>query len=172
MAREKVTGFPQVITKGGLTEVHSSREFPLGALAMDTMGNLYRYVQNIAADGIDLDYGKVCYLADTSDWIVTADYTGGSSVSAKVVGVGISAITAGSYGWIQVSGIHEEVWTDGGVSAGEALIGHTADGEADTMAAGEEHLVFGWALATDFAAIGSNKAPQGQDICPAYIQCV
>ncbi len=148
MAREKLTGFPQVAPRGGLTGSTTTRNFALGSLAMDTEGNIYEYVQNNTADAIAIADGT-CVYPTTTVGVVSPDISGGNGVTARVYGVGISAIAAGSYGFIQRSGIHDKVKTDAGVVAGDALIGHTVDGEADTMAAGEEHLVFGFALTAD-----------------------
>ena len=141
--------FPLLIPEGGFTGEFDGTEYSLGQLAMDTAGNLYRFVQVVDLNVAD---GDVVYPASTSQWSVTKDYTGGSAVAAKVCGVACGSITADKYGWIQVSGIHDKVKTDGGVTEGDPLIGHTTDGTSDTMAAGEEHLVFGYALADDTAS--------------------
>ncbi len=149
MTRLAVTGWPQGLHLGAqLEDSHTAAQYTLGLLASDQKGNVFRYVQNILADSIAVADGTCVYFTAT-DGVVTPDFTGGSGVSSKVAGVGIGAIAAGSYGWVQVSGYHDAVLTDGGVAANDALVGHTVDGEADTMAAGEEHLVFGFAMATD-----------------------
>jgi len=144
-----------------LTIVSTTQQFPLGKKVEDQLGNVYRYVQNIAADTLALADGQVVYLADDGEWIVTRDFTGGSAVGGRVVGVAISTVAYGSYGWIQTAGIHDAVYTDGGVAAGDYLVGHSVDGEADTMADGEEEQVFGQALADDTAT--------GQETCPALL---
>ena len=70
-------------------------------------------------------------------------------------GVAIGTITDGSYGWIQVAGVHTAVKTDGGVIAGDALVPHASvDGTADTATSASTVVitaaqVFGYALATD-----------------------
>lgn len=161
MSREKATGFPQLIPEGGFTGSSTSAKFSLGQLAMDTEGNLYRYVKFV--DNAVTD-GDVVYPASTSEWDVSSDYTGGTSKAAKVCGVAVGSVSANSYGWIQISGIHDAVHTDGGVVAGDPLIGHSTDGQADTMAAGEEHLVFGYALEDDSTATPYTAA--------AYIFCL
>lgn len=155
--------FIQVLPEGGLTASHTTAKATLGALHQSDDGNIYRYVQNILADSIAIADGKVVYPTATHG-VVSCDYTGGSGLTAKVVGVGISAIAAGSYGWILVNGYHDAVWTDAGVAASEALVGHTVDGEADTMADGEEELVFGYALAADTTT--------DQHTVPALVNCL
>ena len=161
MSREKATGFPQLIPEGGFTGSSTSPKFSLGQLAMDTAENMYRYVKVV---DLAVGDGDVVYPADTADWEVTKDVSGGSRVAAKVCGVACGTVAADSYGWIQVSGIHNAVKTDGGVVAGDGLIGHTVDGQSDTMAAGEEHLVFGYALSDDTASTPYTS--------PAYIFCL
>lgn len=146
MAREQFTSIPGI----DVTSSSTSKEHDLGTVAWDNAGNAFRYVQNNTADGIAIADGT-CVYPTASEGVVSPDYTGGNGVGALVVGVGVGDIPAGSYGWIQVSGYHDAVNTDGGVVAGDKLIGHTVDGQADTMAAGEEHLVFGVALTDDTA---------------------
>jgi len=108
--------------------------------------------------------GSVLTLASaTSAYTVSGDRSGGSAVSAiKAVGVAVGAIGAGEYGYIMCEGTHPGVYTDGGVAADDPLVPHTVDGEADTMADGEEEQVFGWALADDSGTTES---------CYAYINC-
>lgn len=110
-------------------------------------GKVFKYVKFVDQDVVLAD---VVYPASTDGSSVTTDYTGGSGLSAKVCGVSIQAvdISAAAYGWIQIAGV-VSTSGDGSVAAGEAVIGHSTDGEADTMADGEEELVFGFALAAD-----------------------
>lgn len=113
-------------------------------------GKLYKFVKIVDQD---VAVNEVLYPASTDgvDW--TSDYTGGSGLSAKVgcIALGTVDISVAPYAWVQVcqAGTVGTVRGDGSVAAGEAVIGHTVDGEADTMAAGEEHLVFGFALEAD-----------------------
>ena len=148
-SREKVTGWVQGLGRQAELSVSDTAEqFPIGELCKDQLGNIYRYVQNIAADNIAIADGTCVY--PTLNWgVVSPDFTGGSGLTSKVCGVGIVAIAAGSYGWVQVAGYHDKVKTDAGVAASDPLVGHSVDGEADTMVHGEEHLVFGFALAAD-----------------------
>lgn len=162
--RERITGWPQGLGREAeLTLSDTAAKFPVGILCMDQKGNIYRYVQNIAADSIAIADGT-CVYGTTTPGVVSPDFSGGNGITTNVVGVGISAIAAGSYGWIQVSGYHDAVKTDAGVGAGEFLVGHSVDGEADTMADGEEEQVFGQALAAD-----TGTEPHS---CPAWIKCL
>lgn len=148
---ERITGWVEGLGREAhLTLSDTSAKFNIGELAKDQLGNIYRYVQNIAADSIAIADGT-CVYPTTTIGVVSPDFTGGNGLTGRVVGVGIGAIAAGSFGWVQVSGIHPAVKTDAGVSAGDALVGHTVDGEADTMADGEEEFVFGFALTADTA---------------------
>lgn len=104
----------------------------------------YRYVQ---ANATLVVRNLVSYIVNavlgTNGFKVT-------NTSANVVaaaGIAISAIPANSYGWIQVSGPASCVG-DGAVAFGEAVV-QNGDGTVDTMAAGEEHQVVGFALEDD-----------------------
>lgn len=160
MSREQLTG-PFAGVK--LTSSSTSQQHDLGTVVWDNVGNAFRYVQNVLADGIAVADGTCVY--GTATWgVVSPDFAAGSGITTHVVGVGIAAIAAGSYGWVQVSGYHDKVKTDGGVAAADFLVGHSVDGEADTMADGEEEQVFGQALAADTAT-----EPHS---CAAHIHCL
>ena len=119
----------------------------LGELRADLNGNIYEFVKVV---DLDLVVGDVVYPAAVTGTSVTSDYTGGSGLTIRVKGVAIAAvdISAAPYCWIQRAGVVSTLG-DGSVAAGDPVIGHTTNGAADTMAAGEEHLVFGFALAAD-----------------------
>jgi hypothetical protein len=76
--------------------------------------------------------------------------------SASICGVGIGAITAAYYGWIQVGGYHPAVKTNGDddISAGDWIIYGAADGVVDSSAAGSASAsrAFGVAVADDVNA--------------------
>ena len=74
-----------------------------------------------------------------------------------VAGVGIGAITAASYGWIQLTGYHSVVKTNGDddIAYGDVLIvDSTTDGTCNSVAAGTAptHIVLGVARAADVDA--------------------
>jgi len=157
----------QSISQDALTETwaHSNDYRPrYGETRWDPVANkMYRFARLVDQDGA---VGEVVYPAQATEaldtYSVTTDYTGGSAVSARVTGVllGTVDISEKPGCWIQVPFPGTKcamVRTVAGVAAGEGLIGHTVDGEADTMAAGEEHLVFAFAMA-DATTINSQDA--------------
>ena len=112
-------------------------------------GKKYKWVK--VADAVDLLTGYVLTPASTDGTEYTADIASGSSKAKRGVGIALGAvdISATPYCFVQIAGV-ATVYTDGGVSAGDPVIAQPdVDGQADTMAAGEEHLVFGFALADD-----------------------
>lgn len=112
----------------------------------------YKYV---LVEDAALAKGDVVEYSDASGYEVTNDRSGGASIGRFVAGVAITALTDAQYGWIQVSGIHTAVKTDGAVAKGDRLVPHASvDGRADTEANGStvavtSGQVFGVALATD-----------------------
>lgn len=153
---QNAVGWLSTVGVGGFQANDATAQQQVGVLAMDGLGNVYRYVLINAADAIDCADGQVVYMQSTSTYDVSADQS--AALGARPIGVGIGEITAGQYGWVMVAGIHDAILTDGGVAVGEFLIGHTVDGEVDTMAAGEEHLVIGQALSTDSGSPESTPA--------------
>ena len=117
----------------------------------DSVVKVYRYVQfndGTAAGGAAAAGDVLVFRnTDANGYTVTDDVSDGSQ--AAFAGVAIGALTDTYYGWIQCGGFCSNITTDGGVAAGDPLIPDTVDGTADTMAAGEEHYVFGYALAAD-----------------------
>ncbi len=100
--------------------------------------------------------GDVMVLASSTAWDVTVDRAGGSAIETsgnvqKAVGVMVGTVAINSYGYMLIEGIHSAVSTDGGVAIGESLVAHSVNGEADTMADGEEEQVFATALTADTA---------------------
>jgi hypothetical protein len=122
-------------------------EYGLGTTVETKDGKKYRYVQ--FKDAVTYVAGQVCTPANITWTAVTNDVSGGSSIAATSFGgicVGVPA--QNGYGWVQIAGV-ATVRSDGSVAADEAVVPHSVDGEADTMAAGEEHLAFGRALDAD-----------------------
>ena len=130
----------------GFTRVTTAREYNLGETRFDNTGKKYRYVKFV--DAVTYAVGQVLAPANTAWTNVTNDRSGGSAISTAFGGVCISVPTQNQHGWVQIGGV-ATCTGDGSVAADEAVILHTVDGEADTMAAGEEHLVFGTALEAD-----------------------
>lgn len=132
------------------TVVTSTALYALGIVWHDyTTGKAYRYVEGDAALINDTLTAKEVVTWMDDGWEVTNDYSNGVSNAGQApAGVAISSITEGAFGWIQVSGM-SDVFTDGGVAAGDPLVPHSVDGEADTMGDGEEEQVFAIALEAD-----------------------
>lgn len=124
-----------------------------GQLLFHANGNIYRYVQILEGTAaVAVKAGDVAYYSSTDKTIVNIDL---SDVATNVQAAGIiqAVVTDTYYGWILVSGDYATVNTDGGVAAaGEALVGHSVDGEVDTFADGEEEQVVGVSLAADDAS--------------------
>ncbi len=156
------------IPGSGFTESSTTPTNKLGALATDQNGNIYRYV--LVEDAALAD-GDVVEYSDTSGYEVTKDRAGGSSIGRMVAGVAVGTIADASYGWIMVSGRHDAVKTDGGVTAGDRLVPHaTSDGVADTevnssTATVTSGQVFGVALETDDGTTSAGT-------CAAAIRCL
>jgi predicted RecA/RadA family phage recombinase len=114
---------------------------------------VYKYVQaasdTTVANGTCLGYTDVKGTTASSD---IDDFV----ESANVLGVGIGAITASYYGWVQVKGYHSAVKTnaDDDITAGSWIIYGASDGVCDSSAAGAEpeYVPFGVAVADDVNA--------------------
>ena len=89
-----------------------------------------------------------------------AMYEGTNNISLAdiklVAGIAMGTIEFGKWGVAQIKGPSDFVRTDAGVAVGDALVGDTNDGEADTLAAGAEHLVFGFAQKDDVTITDDN----------------
>ncbi len=141
------------VTRAALTSQSTTAQEQLGKLFFDYgNGKVYKYV---LIEDAAVANGDVVEFSDTTGYEVTNDRSGGSSLGRFVAGVAIGTIADASYGWIQVSGKHSAVKTDGAVAKGDRLVPHaSADGRADTEANGSTVVVtsgqvFGFALATD-----------------------
>lgn len=156
----------KTIHAGALTEVTTSPIEVLGTHRFSEDGlKAYRYVKVVIAA---LLQGEVVYQADLATYDMFNVSNDQSVDSPQVAGVAIVSIPLNSYGWIQTKGYNATVRDDAAVTAKGALIGDSAvDGEADLMAAGEEHLAFAFVLgvSTTFEDDNGNTL----DCCLAYI---
>lgn len=132
-------------------------KYNIGGIYWDPQGRAFRYVR---AEDAALAVGDVtCYAFDGSDidgWEVTNTATSAVDSGLATVnicaGVAVGTVADASYGFVQVSGLCGDVTTDTGVAAGDNLVvdgANTPTGIADTAIAGEEHAIFGLALAAD-----------------------
>lgn len=122
----------------------------------------YRYVQAAAdttvANGTCLAFSDKYKLVATSD-VSDADQN-------QPAGVGIGAITAEYYGWIQFYGYHARVITNGDddISDGDTLILSTTDGTCDSVPSG---------TASTFKPLGVAVSDDvdGFDIVCGFLDC-
>ena len=130
--------FPDKVTDSSTTALNG-----MGVLRFEG-DKIYRYVK--ASDALAAR-NFVSYVANavvgTDDFIVVK----ASATVTAPAGVAVGTIAADSYGWIQIGGAAACVG-DGSVAAGEAVVSN-GDGTLDTMAAGEEHEVIGFAREAD-----------------------
>lgn len=157
----------KTIHTGQVTEVTTVQFEKLGTHRHSVDGlRKYRYIKGVIAA---LLQGEVCYQADLANYDkynVSNDY---SVDSPHVAGVAIVSIPLNSYGWIQVNGWIQYVREDGSVALKDPLVGDlNDDGEADTMAATEEHLVFGFTIVAS-ATFTDDNGNTGLNACQAYL---
>jgi len=122
-------------------------------------GSYFRYYKFV--DSVTYAAGHCLEHASANGTAVSNDRSGGSSIGGTApAGLCLRAVTEDNYGFVQVAGWNiVPVLTDGGVAAGDCLVCHTVDGQADTMGAGEEHKMWGVATAADdsssYCAVGT-----------------
>lgn len=142
-----------------LTTVTTTLVVPLGTVFCDSNGGLYARFYNAGAGttavgdvvgqydstGTTFGYGSVtaATILDCSD---------GTTTRSLVLGIAISVVATGSYGWLQFGGYcSRSITTDGNVAKGNGLI--AADGAIlatpNTTAATAHWMQFGIALADD-----------------------
>lgn len=144
--------------------IDTTPRMTVGALYQDNAtGDIYRYVKNGGADTtvatkIACSKAGAGSGAGVGRGVVTmtvADVTSGTlGTVTRGVGLWVAAIATGKYGLILVVSEYCHVYTDGGVVDGDYLVvdgGGTETFIADTAVAGEEHAVFGHALADDIS---------------------
>lgn len=147
-----------LIWKTAVTDSNTIADENLGIVReeLTSTGGLkkYKYVQ-VHASSAALANGTPCmYVADATDTtmmvVTTVVATGGRNL---VAGVGVGAIAAGSYGWIQVYGRHSAVKTNGDddIAALDTIIQSSTDAVVDSVGAGtaSTHAPIGYALAAD-----------------------
>ncbi len=120
----------------------------------DSCFKTYKYVQ--AASDTTVANGTALGFSDTLGHTVSSDSSVPDAPFDCVAGVGIGAITASYYGWIQTKGYHSAVKTNGDddIVAGVKLILCSTDGTVDSMAANTAatNTVVGVSVAADVDA--------------------
>ena len=133
-----------------LTAYSATAQNGLGVLRFEG-DKVYRYVKAYGTLTGDALAAKnfVTYVGNAAIGVNDFVVTNVSGTVTAPAGVAISAIPENYYGWIQVGGPAACVG-DGSVALGEAVVSN-GDGTVDTMAAGEEHSVVGFAREADAA---------------------
>ena len=162
------TFMPGLAWKTTLTDNSATAQEPLGAIRYEldaTYGlRAYRYV-SVASDTTVANGTALCY-TDAYGLVASSDISDGAI--NQVCGVGIGAITASYYGWVQVYGYHEAIKTDAGddIADGDSLILHAStDGTVDRTASGTAAVskIVGIAVAADVDAT---------DLVAGYLNCI
>lgn len=150
-----------------LTANDASAKEELGRVRWEG-GKAYRY---ILVEDANLGVGDVVEFSDTTGYEVTNDRSGGGSIGRVVAGVAIGTITDAQYGWIQVSGRNATIKTDGGVSAGDALVPHASlDGRADTATSASTVVI---TAGQKFAmALEADDGTTSAGTCAGMIMCL
>jgi len=104
-----------VIVDQGLTLVSTIQQLPLGTKGRDTAGNEYVYVSGVTSGAV----GYACVIDETGAVTLLV-----GSGAVGPVGVMVSALTASTYGWVQVYG-KATIYTVGDV-ADNGLVNSTA----------------------------------------------
>lgn len=146
---------------GKLTANDATAQNELGTLrtewsTTDSCLKTYKYVQ--AAADTTVANGTVLGYSDVLGHVASSDITD-FSVN-QPLGVGIGAITASYYGWVQVKGYHSAILTDGGgdITDGQSLIvDDTVDGTCDSVAVATAPTskIIGVASADDVAVVNT-----------------
>lgn len=145
-----------------LTANDSTQMEELGVIReeYDTTYGLRRFVYVQAAADTTVAAGTACGYSDRKKATVSSDVANWDFLANQVAGVGIGAITAEYYGWLQCYGYHGGVNTDGGddITDGMLLIlDPSTDGTVDSLALGTAatYKPVGVAVADDID--GDNK---------------
>lgn len=149
----------QIIWETALSANDSAAKHPLGTErtewnSTDACFKTYKYVQ--AASDTTVANGTALGYSDILGQVVSSDSSVPDAPLDCVAGVGIGAITASYYGWIQKKGYHSAVKTNGNddIAAGVKLILCSTDGTVDSMAANTAatNTVVGVSVAADVDA--------------------
>ncbi len=142
---------------GPITQVDSSRKEMLGIqrVELDHSGNrkMYRYVKNAEASTAFAS-GELLKWDDAS----AGEAKRSAAQGDLLCGVAISAITAGSFGWVQIYGLHAGIKSAASTAAGDAMI---ASGTAATCGrvaknTAPTNQVGAWATAARNDTAGTN----------------
>lgn len=151
----KVNTHVPAVWKDLITDTGTTKLYTLGQYREED-GNGYRYGKVNDAT-VSVVAGNLVYSVapGTALWEVASDVS--DSDANLVVGVAISSVANGSYGWFQTKGYYATVNTNGDddISLGDAIVPSAAgDGTCDSTAAGTAPVrrVVGFAAAADVVA--------------------
>lgn len=146
----------RVLTGDPASTNDNSPTADLGCLYQGANGDIFMYVKNAGADTAAVATKLACNKTGGTRGEMTMDAgettAGGLGTVTKAAGIWQYAVDFGNYGYILVVSPYCDVYTDDGVADGDFLVcdgGATETFIADTAVAGEEHAVFGCALAAD-----------------------
>jgi len=113
-----------------LTENSATKKEELGVEReeYDTTYGYRKFIYVQVAAGVTVALGTALAYSDKKRQTVTTAFTVAAALGNKVAGVGIGAITAEYYGWIQTFGYHGGVKTDAGddIVDGDTLVLHAS----------------------------------------------
>lgn len=142
-----------------------TRSTYLGAKAYGTKNRRWVYVQFL--DAVTYVLGHVTAPASATDFKVSNDVAGGSSINLRFAGAitnvdangnAVTAVPAqNDFGWLMTAGFHSAIKTNGDddIAAGDTLIMVATDGVCDSIAAATTTgtlLEIGEAMAADVDA--------------------
>lgn len=109
----------------------------------------YRYYQ---VKDLALSANRVVEYSTTTD-AVTMDRAGGTSIGRTVAGVAVATVSAGNYGWVQVSGSVSALTPAAiAIAAGDLVVPHaTSDGGINKATTATFRHAFAVALSADTA---------------------
>lgn len=109
----------------------------------------YRYYQ---VKDLALSANRVVEYSTTTD-AVTMDRAGGTSIGRTVAGVAVATVSAGNYGWVQVSGSVSALTPAAiAIAAGDLVVPHaTSDGGINKATTATFRHAFAVALGADTA---------------------
>lgn len=96
-----------------VTQVDATPFYKPGQRHIDQVGNVFRYVKGGAAVAAALVY----YLDDAWNSVGAITTTIAGSGLSFPLGVGLSTIGVGSYGWVQTAGVFAAITTNGAMVA-------------------------------------------------------
>lgn len=140
---------PKLVPAGKLGSFDTTQKEELGAPRWDAYGNRFVYVKARSTCGIGHVVGWL-RSGTASAGIVTR--VKANSVYKLPAGVCLGSISTGGFAWIQAEGYIARVTSKSAIASGAGLC-FQSNSVATQVAAGQEHMVFGYALKTDSGSV-------------------